>query len=220
MKIPLLDITILSINSVFLETDPACKTKQKEEGIKSLTHNKNNMDWKIETIKGEEYALPPVYEKDTLDFKYLKSRFQWVFKAIKVFGNVFLSSFAPKYTETVYRDDELAAETVYIDYLRVSQQSEQGFEGLYKDLKEVVRPIIITNVNLCQSIESDIRFHGNAINHTNDKYTMSIEDVADDGTITKLKYITHEPNDLQTRIRSFDMKSVNGVDVSYQQTID
>lgn len=220
MKIPLLDITILSINSVYLETDPVCNTKPKEEGIKSLIYNKNRLDWKIETVKGEEFNVPPVYEKDNFEFKHLKSRFQWVFKALKVFGNVFLSSFAPKYTETLHRDDELAAETVYIDYLRVSQQTKQGFEGLYKDLKEVVKPIIITNVNLCQAIESDIRFSGNAISYTNSKYNMSVEDVADDGTITKLRYITHEPFDLQTRIRSFDMKSVNGVDVSYQQMND
>ena len=218
MKIPLLDITILTINAVYLEPDLGYKTKRNEESFKSLTHTKNRLDWKIETIKGEEFSVPPVYDKDIFDFKYLKSRFQWVFSAIKVFGSVFLSSFMPKQTTMLNNDDGFAAETVYIDYLRVSNQSKQGFEGLYKDMKEVVRPVIITNANLCQAIESDIRFHGNATSYTKNKYSMRVEDVADDGTITKLRYITHEPFDLQTRVRSFDMKSVNGIDVTYQQT--
>lgn len=215
MKIPLLDITILTINSVFLEPDLGYKAKQ--DGI-SLTYNKNRLDWKIETIKGAEFSVPPVYDKDIFDFKYLKSRFQWVFSAIKVFGSVFLSSFMPKQATMLNNDDGYTAETVYIDYLRVSHQSKQGFEGLYKDMKEVVRPIIITNSNLCQAIESDRAFNGRAISYTNNKYNMSVEDVTDDGSITALRYTTYEPFDLQTRVRSFDMKSVNGIDVSYRQT--
>lgn len=160
MRIPLLKITILSVAGKY------------QDPINVGTYEIKPIDYVVDRIEGYENDLQDYYEGDYLDFQAFKKLFRWILRMIASFRTPIISKFMSNYTNDLDMDDQMASETIYMDYMRVKSQYMEGSEGVYRGLKEAVHEIVITNTHLIHTIEADRLRGSSKYNAIGDAYIL------------------------------------------------
>ena len=160
MRIPLLKITIYSVAGKY------------QDPINVGTYEIRPLTYELDRIEGEENELHDYFLEDYLDFKAFKSLFRWILRMIAMFRTPIISKFMSNYSKRVDLDDQMASETIYMDYMRVKSQYMEGSEGVYQGMKEAVHEIVITNAHLIQTAEAYQDLHGNRYNAIGDSYIL------------------------------------------------
>ena len=169
MRIPLLKITIYSVAGIYM--DP----------VNPRTYTKNLLTYELDCIEGRGNGLHDYFLDDYFDFDAFKSLFRRILRNIALFRHPILfklmqlSSKNPNWDDW---DDQMASETIYMDYMRVKSQYMEGSEGVYEHLKEAVHEIVITNAHFIQTTEIYSNRYGNMRHPVVDKH-MSHNDTKD-----------------------------------------
>lgn len=143
MRIPLLKLTIYSVAGKY--KDP----------INIGAYQIRPYDYELDRIEGEENELYDYFLEDYLDFGAFKKLFRWILRMIASFRTPIIAKIMSNYSRNIEIDDQMASETIYMDYMRVKSRYMEGSEGVYQGLKEAVHEIVITNTHLLHTIEAD-----------------------------------------------------------------
>jgi hypothetical protein len=160
MRIPLLKITIYSVAGKY------------QDPINVGTYEIRPLTYELDRIEGDENDLYDYYEEDYLDFGAFKTLFRRILRMIAMCRTPIISKFMSNYSKRLDWDDQMASETIYMDYMRVKSQYMEGSEGVYQGMKEAVHEIVITNAHLIQTAETYQNLHGNSYNAVGDTYTL------------------------------------------------
>lgn len=189
MRKPLLKITIYSVAGIYL--DP----------VNQRTYTKNPLTYELDCIEGKENGLHDYFLDDYFDFDAFKILFRKILRNIALFRHPILyklmqqSSKNPNWADW---DDQMASETIYMDYMRVKSQYMEGSEGVYEHLKEAVHEIVITNAHLIQTAETYSNRYGNMRYPVVDKH-ISHKDSITDASDVSIKYPSEdEPDECNT----------------------
>lgn len=196
MRIPLLKMTILSVAGKY------------QDPINVGTYQIRHIDYVIDRIEGKENDLRDYFEEDYLDFYAFKHLFRWILRMIASFRSPHLSKFLSNYSGKLDLDDQMASETIYMDYMRVKSQYIDGSEGVYEHLKEAVHEIVITNAHLMETIEADRINNSSKYNAIGDAYILHTDPVTGARDVTIKHPKTFIPNEDYTPNR-FGSLSVN-----------
>ena len=160
MRIPLLKITIYSVAGKY------------QDPISMGSYKIRPLNYELDRIEGEENELHDYFLEDYFDFPAFKHLFRWILRMITLYRNPIISKFMSNYPKPLDFDDQMASETIYMDYMRVKSQYMEGSEGLYQGLKEAVHEIVITNAHLIQTAETYRNLYGDTHNIVGNTYTL------------------------------------------------